>query len=422
MKREILKQVILEQQVCNNPPDLVPRQIYSKIGRLMAGDMIIVISGLRRCGKSTLLQMIRQASEESSYYINFDDDRLVNFELTDFQMLYELFIELYGEQKTFYFDEIQNIPEWERFVRRLHDQNNKVFITGSNATMLSKELGTRLTGRHITVTLYPFSFVEFIQYKSPEVLDVKGYTTSTTAKLLKLFASYMELGGIPEYLRREEAEYMRSLYENIIYRDIIVRYKIVKEKAIKQLGFYLASNIGKSTTFNALRKLLGIGNSSTITEYLAYLENSFLNFTINRYSSSIKKQLHVEKKTYFIDHGLARIIGFRTSADYGRVLENIVFLELKRRNYDIYVHNETKECDFVVFDNNKITLAIQVCKDLTEPDTKEREYAGLIEAMQAYNLDTGWILTEYQEEEELVTIKGRSYKVKICPVWKWMLN
>ena len=170
MDRDLLKQVILEQHGYALPPDYIEREINSVIARLLVGDSILIITGVRRSGKSVVLQNIRQQQSEADYYINFDDDRLVNFGLEDFQTLYEVFIELFGEQKSFYFDEIQNIPDWERFVRRLHDQGNKIIITGSNASMLSKELGTRLTGRHVAVTVYPFSFREFVMFKNPSLL------------------------------------------------------------------------------------------------------------------------------------------------------------------------------------------------------------------------------------------------------------
>lgn len=427
MDRNLLKQVITEQAILPMPTNLVARQIDSVIAPLLLGNSILIISGIRRCGKSTLLRNIRQQRSESDFYINFDDDRLVNFELVDFQMLYEVFVELFGKQQSFYFDEIQNIPEWERFVRRLHDEGNKVFITGSNAAMLSKELGTRLTGRYISVTLYPYSFYEFVSYKNINLLQSiqkDNYITSTvvTGQILALFAEYLQIGGIPEYVRYKQPEYINSLYENILYRDIIVRHKLTKQKELKQLVFYIASNIGKNITFSAIRKFLGLGNASTVSEYFGYLEDSYLCFLVNKYDPSLNKQMLAEKKQYIIDHGIARIVGFMISEDSGRFFENIVYLELLRRGYNVYVHRQDYECDFVLQHSNKIIFAIQVCKTLADPETKQREYKGLLEAMQTYKLTQGLILTENENLVETIAVDNKKYIINIVPLWKWLLD
>jgi predicted AAA+ superfamily ATPase len=427
IERELLKKVILEQSVIPIPRDYVDRQINSVITRLIKGNSIIIITGVRRCGKSVVLKNIRNALPESSYYINFDDDRLVNFTVDDFQTLYEVFVEMFGVQKTFYFDEIQNILQWERFVRRLHDQGNKVFITGSNASMLSVELGTRLTGRNISVEMYPYSFYEFVAYKNISLLQriVKNNlitTTIDTGLIVGLFEEYMEVGGFPEYVKDRQDDYISSLYENILYKDIIVRNRITKIHEVKQLVFSAASNVAKKITLNSVRKMLSLGNASTVSEYYGYLEQSFLTFLVNEYHDSIKQQLRNEKKQYFIDHGMARIIGFRKSEDYGRILENIVFIELKRRKYDIYVHQGKYECDFVVFQKNIIHAAIQVCKSLTDIDTKTREYNGIIEAMSTHKLALGLILTENEQRIETVVVADCSLTIEIMPVWKWLLT
>ena len=424
MDRNLLKQVILEQSNYNLPSNYIQRDIDHKIDQLFGNQLIIIITGIRRSGKSVLLKSIREKREGSDYYLNFDDDRLINFSLPDFQILLEVFIELFGTQKSFYFDEIQNIPGWERFIRRLHDQGNKIFITGSNASMLSKELGTKLTGRHITLTIYPYSFNEYIKSVNPEILNLKNniYTTNQTGQLLRLFSQYCQIGGMPEYVYNKQKEYIHSLYENIIYKDIIVRYKLTKEKTLKELIFFIASNIGKSISFNSLRKTLGLGNASTISDYFYYLENSFLCFLINRYNYSLKKQILSEKKQYFIDHGMAQLIGFRSSADSGRILENIVFIELLRRGYNIYTHKEDKECDFLLRQGNKVTHAIQVCKQLDEQTTKQREYDGLLDAMVTYDLKEGLILTENLEQEDTIKKNNKTYKIYLQPIWKWLLR
>ena len=184
MDKRTLAQIVIDQAKEPLPEPLVPRWEYKQLLPLLSNKQVIILSGIRRCGKSTLMQLIRSNAAESNYYINFDDDRLVPFQLDDFQRLIEVFIELYGIQNTFYFDEIQNISGWERFVRRLHNQGEKVFITGSNASLLSRELGTHLTGRHISIKLFPYSFREFVLRRDPKILTEKNWS-STQIALLK---------------------------------------------------------------------------------------------------------------------------------------------------------------------------------------------------------------------------------------------
>jgi predicted AAA+ superfamily ATPase len=421
MEMQVLKQVILDQQEIRLPDNFVQRFIYDDIVALRKNRQIIVITGIRRCGKSTLLQEIRRQSEEFAYYINFDDDRLVKFQLEDFQTLLELFIELYGLQKTFYFDEIQNIPGWERFVRRLHDQDNKVYITGSNAAMFSEELGTRLTGRYIPIEMYPFSFKEYVNHQQPDLLKVTKLTTIQKGQLKHLFSHFSMYGGIPDFLLYQQESFLQALYKSILYRDIIVRYK-VSEKAVKELVFYLASNIGRETTYNSLKTMLGLGSASTVSDYCNYLEESFLCFFINRYAHSLKRQLHYAKKVYFIDQSLVKAVGFRVSQDEGGLLENVVFIELKRRGKEIYFHKEKKECDFLIREGTRIVKAIQVCLQMESEAIKKREIAGLLEAMETYHLEDGCIITGSTQGTETIQHDDKTYTVHIIPVWQWLLD
>lgn len=423
MERQQLKQIIIDQrQQLNLPENFIARNIHDKLASLQKSKQILIITGIRRSGKSTLLQEIRSNAKEKNYYFNFDDDRLTNFTLADFEILLELFIELYGVEKTVYFDEIQNISEWERFVRRLHDQSYKIYITGSNATMFSQELGTRLTGRYIKIELYPFSFTEYVGWQKPELLTNKQLTTLQKAELQNLFAGFYENGGFPEFLILKNKAYLQNLFESILYRDIIVRFG-VNERAIKELSVFLASNISSNITYNSLRKILGLASATTVADYCNYLSNSYLCFFINRFSHSLKEQIHYAKKTYFIDHALAKAIGFRSSDDQGKTLENIVFLELKRRDCEIYFHKQKYECDFVLKQGTKIEVALQVCLSLQNAETKKRELQGLVEAMETYKLDEGFILTENDKiASEEIRNNGNKYIIHIVPIWWWLLN
>jgi predicted AAA+ superfamily ATPase len=378
----------------------------------------VIITGIRRCGKSTLLQQIRAKQNERNYYINFDDERLVSFKVDDFQMLLEVFYEIFGEQKTFYFDEIQNVEQWERFVRRLHDTGNKVFITGSNARMLSRELGTHLTGRYISCELYPFSFKEFLMFKKPELLNKNCFKTSIKAEIIALFHEYFNTGGFPNFVKTKDELSLKTLFENILYRDIMVRNNITNEKEIKELVSYIAGNYARCSTNSDLAKYIGVKNPSTVKKYLGFLADSYLVFQTNKFDYSVAAQMLNPKKSYFIDHGLVRRVGFSFSDNSGHLLENLVFIELKRRGYEVYYHNKGLECDFVIKEGKSITSAIQVTYAMQNEKTRKREIDGLLNAMTAYNLQSGLIITDDTEEE--ITENGKI--IKIFPAWKWLLE
>ena len=415
MDREKIKQILVEQNQIKLKGNTIPRELTKRIKKFQKENFILIISGIRRSGKSTLLHQIRKYLEDS-YYVNFDDDRFIRFIIDDFQTLYEILVELFGTKKIFIFDEIQNIKGWERFVRRLHDTGKKIYVTGSNASMLSRELGTHLTGRHITFSLYPFSFKEFLDFKNYSIKSLDRLTTEQKGILKKFFNEYLEKGGFPEYLQTEKEEYLKVVYENILYRDIITRYNLPNEKIIKEVVYFAVSNIGKEISFNQIKKLTQLTSATTIREYFEYFENSYLAFLIQRYNRSLKKQIYYNKKVFFIDTGMANILGFRTSNDLGRMLENIVFIQLKRQDKEIYFHKEKHECDFLIKKGIKIIQAIQVTYNLKE--NKKREIEGLIEALAKYKLKEGLILTSDQEEE----IFANNKKIVIKPIWKWLLE
>ncbi len=415
MDRETLISIIMDQREYLLVSNFVPR--LDDID-LFSGKEIVVISGVRRCGKSTLLQEIRSKNKESDYFLNFDDDRLIHFRVEDFQKLFEIFIELFGVQSTFYFDEIQNIRGWERFVRRLYDQGKKVYITGSNASMLSRELGTHLTGRYIQYELFPFSFREFLALNKVKYSQNDLFTTVGKSTLKKWFNEYFRYGGFPAYLQNKNREYLKSLYESIVYRDVLVRNNLTNEREILELIYYLSSNVAKATSYNRLKNLIGIQHATTIKKYLEYLQNTYLIFLVNKYDYSLRKQLQNPKKIYLIDNALSHEIGFHTSEDNGRLLENLVFIELRRRRKQVYYHKNNRECDFLIREKNKISAAIQVTWSFEDKNTRQREISGLEEAMDFYNLTEGLILTE--NTSETIQINNRTIYVK--PVWLWLLT
>jgi predicted AAA+ superfamily ATPase len=412
--KDLLKTVIADQLKLVWNDSFVRREFPEMLTK---GEDIVVISGIRRCGKSTLLNQIRSSYREQDYYMNFDDERLLNFQVDDFQELHEIFIELFGQQTTFWFDEIQNVKGWERFVRRLHEYGNKVFITGSNATMLSRELGTHLTGRFVRHELFPFSFKEFLLLNKFEPNDKTIFSTEGKAELRRLYNVYFLSGGFPYYLKFGDDNYLKSLYESILYRDVMARHNLTGEKELKELVYLLASNVARLFSNNRLAAAVGLKNATTMKNYLDFLQDTYLLFAVNKFDFSARKQLQNARKIYFIDNALIRKLGFIFSEDRGRFLENMVFIELKRRGKEIYYFKGKTECDFLVRDGIDITGAIQVCYTFGDKETRDREIKGLMEALVAYHLDNGWILTDDTEE----TLEQNGKMIRIMPVWKWLI-
>ena len=256
----------------------VERTKLKEIGKFVKTPHIIIISGLRRAGKSTFLsQIVRKFYLDNNYFfINFEDERFLSFKASDFAKLHELLIELFGDQKVFLLDEIQNIEGWERFVRRMTDIGYKFYITGSNSSLLSKELGTRLTGRYIAVELMPFSFEEFLRFKNVFIPNINSLTTIKRGELKQIFRKYLEKGGIPDALKYPDISLHKTLYDDILYRDVATRYKVTDVKALKELAFYLMSNIASLVSYNKLKETIKLGSVNTVINYVEYLTTSWL--------------------------------------------------------------------------------------------------------------------------------------------------
>jgi len=342
----------------------------------------LIISGIRRCGKSTLLHQLLKKKHPNAYYLNFEDPRLYEFELNDFTRLDELITD--RESEVLFFDEIQVVEGWERYIRQKLDEGFKLVITGSNASLLSSELGSKLTGRHITKELFPFSWNEFCEFRSLD--DSKD-----------ALKKYIEIGGFPDYVKTEDDDILHQLFEDILVRDIAVRFGVRDVKTLQRLALYLVSNVGNLVTGNKLRSLFGIGATSTVMEYFSYLEQTWLMHFIPKFSYSVRKQSVNPRKVYAIDTGLINVNSKSFSGDHGRILENLVFLHLRRKLREIYYFSEKGECDFVTFDKGNVNEVIQVCYELN-PDNLDRELNGLFEALSFFELDKGFILTQSQTD------------------------
>ena len=422
MRKSLLKEIVLEQEKDRQDIDIgIPRAALNVALRHASLPHAVVISGVRRCGKSTLLnQVIGDIYKNGVYYLNFEDERLVDFDVKDFNYLYEVFLELYGDKKVFFFDEVQNVPKWEVFVRRMQGKGCKFFITGSNASLLSKELGTKLTGRNVNVELFPFSFREFLSFKGFQLSGNWLSLTTERAAAKKHFSEYLKHGGMPEYLKYQDTTLLKRVYEDILYRDIVARYGIKQVKPLRELGLYLLSNIGGTFSYNNLKKVLGLGSMNTIKSYADFMENSYLIFLVNKFSYSLKQQFVALKKIYCIDNGLAESVAFQFSRNRGKFLENLVFLALRRKFQEIYYYKTTNnlEVDFLIKSGKNDLKLIQVADNLDNEKTRQRELNALIKAMDELKLKTALILTEDTEEE--IALKGKVVMVK--PIYKWLLE
>lgn len=422
MDKTTLLELVEEQaETIQLPNNIYFRNGLEDIKAAIESPQIVVISGIRRSGKSTLLkQILHTHFPKKASYFTFEDERLLNFTASDFNILYEALTEFYGEQTVFFFDEIQNVIHWELFVRRLHDRGIKIFISGSNASLLSKELGTRLTGRIVLYTLYPFSFSEFIGFTNPTLQFKKPTNAVSRGLISKAFSHYLKCGGMPLFVIHQERFFLTQVYEDILYRDIITRYKINDEKSVRELSLYLISNIGSFYSYNKIKGMLQIGSVNTVKNYIHYLENTYLFFSLYRFNYSLKQQQLAPKKIYCIDPGLIHALSFSFSENMGHILENIAFLELKRRQYEVYYYhtNSGSEVDFIVREGSKIILLIQVCTSLTNDSTYEREVSALWEAMDETQLLHGIILTQNMTQ----TIKKENKNIIVMPLYQWILE
>jgi uncharacterized protein len=376
---------------------LITREYIAHIDT--ANSHIEIVSGIRRCGKSTLLFQILLHSYHNVAFFNFEEPQVFGFEKTDFPKLYDVMGE---DRDAYFFDEIQAIEGWEIFIRSLHDKGKKIFITGSNASMLSKELGTRLTGRYIQHELFPFSYLEYLDYKRLN-------------NHLESFREYLSEGGFPEFISQNRPEILHQLFRDILYRDIAIRHGLRHSYQLEQICLFLLSNVAKETSFNSLRKLLNIASTTTVSDFVGWLQDSYLLFLVPRFSYSVKTMMVNPKKVYAIDTGLVKKNSLSRTEDFGRLLENIVYLHLRRKKGAIYYFKEKNECDFIVLNKSKFEVAIQVCADINT-DNKERELNGILEALQFFNAECGTIVTLDQEDK--LIIDGKT--VNLIPVWKYL--
>lgn len=361
-----------------------------------------VITGIRRCGKSTFLLQILKRYFTKALFLNFEDPRLADFQMDDFR---RLDAEIMRRQiNVLFFDEIQMLENWELYVRQKLDEDYQIVVTGSNATLLSKELGTKLTGRHLSSELFPFSYQEYLRFK-------KSKNTSKEA------SQYLIEGGFPEYLKADEPTILNQLLDDIIYRDIVVRHGVRDVVSLRKLAVYLISNIGKPVSASSLMKSFEIKAVSTMLEYFSHLEDAYILQFIPKFSYSVKSQVRNPKKVYAIDMGLYTQNTIKFTGDMGKRLENLIYLHLRRECRDIYYFSEDGECDFIVIEKEKPKYIIQSCYEITQ-DNLDRELNGAFEALRFFKMKQATIVTLEQSDR----FEKDGLIIEVVPVHEFLMK
>ena len=381
-------------------------------------DIIKVVTGPRRAGKSFFI-MHELKTQNNFGYVNFDDENLITSR--NYDEIIESVNIIYKNPKLLFLDEIQNLSKWELFVNRLQRRGFNLILTGSNSNLLSKELSTHLTGRYLSTILFPLSFKEYISHFRKDLTE-----TEIKAKL----SEYAANGGFPEPLVKslDYKNYLKLMYDSILFKDIIKRHKIKSTKALDNLSSYLLTNWGNLYSYQNLAKSIGIKSSNTVEKYIGLLEEAFLLFEVNAFSSKIKEQIKSNKKAYIIDNGLITSKSFSMSQNTGKLYENLVAIALKKRQLNkeleffYYKTSKDNEVDFVIKEGLKITSLIQVSYDISNQKTKLREVRSLLHAGKELKCNNLLLITEDYEAEEVEEWFGIKGKIKYIPLWKFLLN
>jgi len=404
-------------------PEIIIRELL-----IPQTNKIISLVGSRRVGKTFYFYQLinnlldKGINKECILYINFEDDRLLPLELEELNDLLEAYYELYPDlknnKKYFFFDEVQNVKNWEIFVRRIVDKEKvEMYITGSSSKLLSKEIATSLRGRTLTFYMYPLSFREFLRFKNVKVEKNVSYSTKRF-KIKHLFKEYLEYGAFPEVVKSEKLkqDILSNYFEMIIYRDLVERFSIRNINLLKMLNKYLITNVSSKFSINSyyksLKKVTKV-SKETILEYLSHLSDINLIHLVPIFSYSLKVQQVNPSKTYCIDTGLRNAVSLRFSEDEGRLAENAVFIELKRKGYEVFYWRNTKEVDFVVKEKNNKLTAINV--SYTD-EIDEREITSLLEFKTKYSSQIKDLIILTKDIEE-----KKGY-ITLVPLWKWLLN
>ncbi len=405
-----------EERLVFSQAGIIPRETDKLLN--VNSRLAQIISGVRRSGKSTLAH--RGLAGLNYAYVNFDDERLAGIKAGDLDLLLETLFSIYGEFKHILFDEIQNVEHWQLFVNRLLRNNMHVALTGSNSKLLTTELATHLTGRYSIIELLPFSFTEFLMAKG---ISSPGSVTAKDRGLIsRMFAMYLQTGGFPDIILGEQDPlYIRNLYEAIVTRDIIFRHKIRQIRAFRETASYLASNFAAPVSFNRLKNMFSLGSENTSKNFVSYLEEAYLIFTLQKFSYKNQESTR-NRKAYLVDTAFAKTVSGTFSPNTGRLLENAVFLELYRRSRygksEIFFYKTNVEVDFLIYSNLKVKELIQVCQSVSDDRVLAREVRALIAA--AKDLDTKQLTILTLDEKREIQKNGHT--ISVLPAWEWMLD
>ena len=417
--QEIIKEQREELEKIESSENIIQRDRIEEARDYLKTPNILAVLGIRRCGKSIFSYLLVKGTKMG--YINFDDERLADLTVNDLNIVLQSLYELYGDIEYIVLDEIQNIDKWELFANRLR-RSKKVIITGSNYKLLSGELSTHLTGRYIDMNIFPFSFQEFLRFKHQTLSN--SYTTLEKANLLNLLKEYLEIGGFPE-VQKFGKPMLSRIYNDIITKDILLRHKTKKVDELKKLARFLITNVSSEFTYRKLGKIFGIKNVSTISNWISFLEESFLIFKLEKFDFKLKQQFIAPKKVYCLDCGIINAIGFKFLENMGKIIENEVAIELQRRKsalsqFEIYYWKDYQqhEVDFVVKKGNNIIKLIQVTYADSREEIKEREIKSLLKARKELRCSNLMIITwDYEQEEEI-----ENEQIIFVPLWKWLLQ
>lgn len=430
MEKHLLKELISQHKTrFLSRGGLTPRDAQRVVTRFLHQREIVFITGVRRCGKSSLMRLLcddlltRDAVPPSNVlYVNFEDERLAGFGTADCERLMEAFYELEAPKGKIwlFLDEIQNVPAWEKWLNRLYEfEEIKIFVTGSNMSLLGSDLSTALTGRNRQIVLWPFSFREFMSMKGAGAATLP-HSREGRADVVRMFDEFLALGGFPEAVKQGDVSLLEQYWQDILYRDIFPRYGIRNIREIRELTLFLASNSASIHSYKSLQGVAGVKSQMTVRSYLQALHDVFLFFPVDLFDYSVKRQIYNPSKMYGIDTGMLNAVSFSFSRNLGHSMENAAFIELRRRGCEVYYWKSVKggEADFVVREKGVVTTAIQVCYSLADAKTRQREMAGLVAA--AGELQVERLLLLSGEAEETVIQAG--CEICVLPMWKWLLE
>ena len=417
MDQELIKQIIGENQEFVQNVKLLQRPFKFEDN----GNYVFL--GIRRAGKSYLMfqriheLMKRGVDIEEILYLNFEDERFIGLKSEDLDEIKRVYEETFSSRPIFFLDEIQIVPGWEKFVRRLADKNYRVFVTGSNAKMLSSEIATTLGGRFLIQNVYPFSFREFLKFEGFELKSNWLYTPGTRNGVVRSYDTYFYNGGFPELLSFEDKRsWLSGLYQKIFFGDLVARYSLRNSDSMRLLVKKLAESVMQPSSYNRLKNIVSSAGESvgvrTIIDYVGYLQETWLIFSLENYAARFAER-ESNRKYYFIDNGILNLFIFRPET---LLLENLVAITLHRQfGEKVYFYNQHIEVDFYIPEESWL---IQVSYNISDVQTFEREVNGIVKAAKFLNAERLQIVT--RNDERVIEKDGLS--IEVLPIWKWLIQ